>query len=200
MAAEINYKSKYLELRSKYINDIDVAFRLGFEQGLNQAKQEQALSAQEQMAAAEQQAQGQQGQEEPSQEEQQQQQQEMQEQENAGSELDQHIGNLEQALQGSKDPEVQKSLKALIDLRKKEKFELQMKKSDLAIKEISKALHKPSFKMSTQAQHNMNDNAKKAVTLQHKIVNDIMKAWEKEETRASNDIKNILNIENLIKD
>lgn len=200
MAAEINYKSKYLELRSKYINDVDVAFRLGFEQGLNQAKQEQALSAQEQMAAAEQQNSEQQGQEEPSQEEQQQQQQEMQEQENAGSELDQHIGNLEQALQGSKDPEVQKSLKALIDLRKKEKFELQMKKSDLAVKEISKALHKPSFKMSTQAQHNMNDNAKKAVTLQHKIVNDIMKAWEKEETRASNDIKNILNIENLIKD
>lgn len=196
MAAEINYKSKYLELRSKYINDVDVAFRLGFEQGLNQAKQEQALKAQEQVMASEQQAMEQQGQEEPSQEEQQQ----LQEQENAGSELDQHIGNLEQALQGSKDPEVQKSLKALIDLRKKEKFELQMKKSDLAVKEISKALHKPSFKMSTQAQHNMNDNAKKAVTLQHKIVNDIMKAWEKEETRASNDIKNILNIENLIKD
>lgn len=197
MPGEINYKTKYLELRSKYINDIDVAFRLGFEQGINQAKQQQAIQAQEQAANAQQQPEQMVNQQQP---EEQAQQQEQQAQQQSGSELDEHIGNLEQALGSSDNPEVQKSLKAIIDLRKKEKFQLEMKKSDLAVKEISKALHKPSFKMNSQAQHNMDDNAKKAVSMQHKIVNDIMKAWEKEEQRANNDIKNILNIENLIKD
>ena len=194
MAAEINYKSKYLELRSKYINDVDMAFRLGFEQGLNQAKQQQALAAQEQAMQAQAQQQEMEQQQANQEEEQQ------MEPQNEGSELDEHIGNLEQALQGSDNPEVQKSLKALIDLRKKEKFQLEMKKSDLAVKGIIGALHKPEFKMSTQAQNNMTDDAKKAVTMQRKIVNDIMKAWEKEEQKTNTDIKNILNIENLIGD
>ena len=75
-----------------------------------------------------------------------------------------------------------------------------MKKSQDAVSGIAKALHKPAYKMSVQASHNLNDNAKKAVSMQHKIVTDIMKSWEKQETKAANSIESILNVENLLKE
>lgn len=199
-----------------------MAFRLGMEQGQQQAQQQQALDAQAQAQEMEQQQKlaeaggmgGQPGQEQPGQGQPPQAGEEGQEaapgeapgMENPnGSELDQHINKLESMLGGSKDQgpeqqEIKKSLEAIKSLRKAEKFTYDMKKSDMAIKGIAKALHKPSFKIGVQAQHNLNDNAKKAVTLQHKIVNDIMKAWKAEETRASHDISNILNVENLTKE
>lgn len=226
---EINYKKKYLELRAKYISDLDMAFRLGMEQGQQQAQQQQALEAQAQAQEMEQQQKlaeasgmggeqpgqpGQPGQEggqppQAGQEESMGQETEAQAnpgmEPNGGSELDQHISKLEGMLGGSKaqgpeQQEIKKSLEAIKSLRKAEKFSSDMKKSDMAIKGIAKALHKPAFKVGVQAQHNMTDNAKKAVTLQHKIVNDIMKAWKSEETKASHDIKSILNIENLTKE
>jgi hypothetical protein len=49
MPGEVNYKQKYLELRQKYMNSVDVAFRLGFEEG---AKQSQLDNAGQQMAQA----------------------------------------------------------------------------------------------------------------------------------------------------
>lgn len=228
MPASINYKSKYIELRTKYIADIDVAFRLGFEQGAQEAKQQQAMEAQAQAQEAE---------------------LRMQEAEAAGmngqpgqggppgaeggppggpeaggppgqegaapggpeaggppqpgapqsSELDQHIGKLESMLGSSASPEVKKSLQDIIDLRKAEKLAIDLKKGDSAIKGIVSALHKPAFKLSTQANHNMNDTAKKAVTLQHKIVGDIFKSWEAEESNAKKDITTILKVDGLIK-
>jgi hypothetical protein len=209
MSVEINYKKKYIELRSKYINDLDMAFRLGFEQGGQQAQQQQALDAQAQNQEAEQQQAmaeaggmngaapqegqqpGQEGQQPPGAE--------------GGSELDQHISKLEGMLgkpeQKPEDKEaIQKSLEAIISLRKAEKLAGDMKKSELAIKGIAKALHKPAFKMGAQAQHNLDDNAKKSVTLQHKIVNDIWKSWKEEESKAGKDIHSILNVENLVKE
>lgn len=231
MPASINYKNKYIELRTKYIADMDVAFRLGFEAGGQQAQQQQAMDAQAQAQEAE---------------------MRMQEAQAAGmngqggaggppgdegggnpmeggspegnapeganpmdgggqppggqaptvagqpSELDQHIGKLEGML-GSASPEVKKSLQDIISLRKTEKLAYDLKKGDLAIKGIVKALHKPAFKMSVQATHNMNDSAKRAVTLQHKIVNDVFKSWQEEEAKASKDIANILNVEGLLK-
>lgn len=218
---EINYKKKYLELRAKYIADLDMAFRLGMEQGQQQAQQQQALEAQAQAQEMEQQQKlaeaggmggqpgqpGQEagqppqaGQEAPSAE------QPSEVESPNGSELDQHISKLETMLGSTteKSPEqnadIKKSLDTIKSLRKAEKFAVEMKKSDMAIKGIAKALHKPSFKIGVQAQHNLTDNAKKAVTLQHKIVNDIMKAWKEEETKAGHDIKNILNVESLIKE
>ena len=222
MNAEINYKKKYLELRAKYIGDLDMAFRLGVEQGMQTAQQQQAVEAQakaEQMQMKQQQMamQAQNGGEEggppkpnkpgetpdsegpdmgePSTPESGM--GDIQAQQRS-SELDQHIGKLEGMLGSNSDPEVKKSLDAILNLRKAEKLAMDMKKSEEAIKGIAKALHKPAFKVGVQANHNLSSNAKEAVSMQHKIVNDIMKSWAAEESRAEKDIKNILNVENLL--
>jgi hypothetical protein len=214
MSAEINYKNKYMELRSKYMNDLDMAFRLGMEQGAMQAQQDQMAQQQaeaQQMQQAALQAQGQPGQEGaggPPQEGAPQG-QEAQEPDMNGqneSELDQHIAKLEGMVSSpgaGANPEIQKSLQELISLRKKElekiKFDREMKKSEKAISGIAKALHKPPFKLSKVAAHNLSSNAKSAVSLQHKIVNDVMAKMEAEEKRATKSISDILDIEGLTK-
>lgn len=225
MPAEINYKKKYLELRSKYIGDLDMAFRLGVENGAQQAQQQQALDAQAQVREEKMQLQqaqaagapGQMGSEgengPPSTE------QPGQESAPAESgvsapaganasgpeaapqqstELDTHISQLESMLGSNPSPEIKKSLEAIVSLRKAEKQAIEMKKSEKAISGIVNALHKPQFKLGVQASHNMTDNGKKALSLQHKIVNDVMKSFAEEEAKAEKDIKNILQIENLI--
>jgi hypothetical protein len=52
MAGEVNYKAKYMELRAKYMNAVDVAFRLGFEEGSKQSQIDQANQQMQQAAAA----------------------------------------------------------------------------------------------------------------------------------------------------
>jgi DNA polymerase III gamma/tau subunit len=212
MSQEINYKKKYLELRGKYINDLDMAFRLGVEQGMQQAQQQQAIDAKAeaqemQMQQKQIEAQGMAAQNTPEGESAPTNPEQpgegpkppgMPDQtEQQGSELDQHIGKLEGLLGSSSEPEIQKSLQALMSLRKAQRDALDMKKAESAIQGIAKALHKPAFKFGVQAAANLTDNAKKSVTLQHKIVNDVMKAWADEDSKASKDIKNILDIESI---
>ena len=55
MSGEVNWRMKYQELKSKYMNAVDMAFRLGVEEGL---KQGQLDSAQQQLAQAQEQAAG----------------------------------------------------------------------------------------------------------------------------------------------
>lgn len=55
MPGEVNYKQKYMELRAKYMNAVDVAFRLGFEEGGKQSQLDNA-NQQVQQAQAEKQA------------------------------------------------------------------------------------------------------------------------------------------------
>lgn len=225
--SEINYKSKYMALRAKYMEDLDMAFRLGMEQGVQQEQQNQMAQQQADQMAMEQAAaagmggdpsqpgqpgegappgagqgepapgqSGQPGSEQPGQ--------------MAGqpTELDQHISQLEGML-GSKapaDPEAKKSfdnLKKSLEniklLRQKELQAIQFKKGEQAISSIAKALHKPKFKLSMQASHNLSNSSKAAVSLQHKIVNDVMAKMEEEEKKASKSIKDILNVEGLTK-
>lgn len=217
--SQLNYKNKYLELRSKYINDLDTAFRLGVEEGMKSAQQQQAVDAQQQAQEQElAEAQGMGGQpgeeggqpggeqsnEQPSaggeQGGEQGGQPQFGEDQGQGSELDQHIGKLEGMLGQNSSPEIQKSIDDIKNLRKVEKFRIEMKKSEKAIAGIAKALHKPAFKLSALAQTNLTDSAKKSVSMQHKIVSDIMKSWQEEENKAGKDITNILNIEHLIKE
>lgn len=223
MPAEINYKKKYKELKLKYMNSVDLAFRLGYEQGAQEAKQQQSIEAEanaQQMKMQQDAAQaggmpnaeagGQPPQEggvpekhvggapgkaneNPSQEG-----QPMTGSSGNGSEIDQHINKLQGMIGKGHSPQIQKTLQEIIDLRKAEKLSSELAKSQAAIPAIAKALHKPAYKMGAQASHNMNDSAKQALTLQHKIVSDVMQKWEKEETKASTDIKNILNIEGII--
>lgn len=211
MSAEINYKNKYMELRAKYMNDLDMAFRLGFEQGGQQAQQDQMAQQQADQQAMEAQMQaqdaggmpgeggapgqpGQPGQEaggapgQPG--------------EAGGSELDQHIGKLESMLGkpgGAKPEDIQKSLQELKAFRKAELQSIELRKSAAAIKGIAKALHKPQFKMSVTASHNLKDNAKQAVSMQHNIVKDVMAKMEAEERRAATDISKLLEVEGLTK-
>ena len=57
---KVDWKQKYYELRSKYMNAIDVSFKLGFEEGQKQAElenlQEQVAQAEEEAAMQEEQA------------------------------------------------------------------------------------------------------------------------------------------------
>jgi hypothetical protein len=113
-----------------------------------------------------------------------------------GSELDQHIAKLESMIAKSEilDPkEMKKSmadcLQGLSKFQKSLKEASDLRKSQATIKGIAKALHKPAFKMSKQASINLNENAKQAVSMQHKIVSDVMEKMEQEEKRASKDIQ-----------
>jgi len=59
MASKVNWKSKYEELRSKYMNAIDVSFRLGVEEGARNAEMEalqQQVAQMEEQAAMDQEA------------------------------------------------------------------------------------------------------------------------------------------------
>lgn len=212
MSAEVNYKNKYMALRAKYMADVDMSFRLGMEQGAMQEQQNQMAEQQAQQQAAEQAAMAGQGQpggnfgdEQPGQPAE----GAPGEQPNdaaagqGGSELDQHISQLEGLIAKSEsmssNPEIKKSLENLKTMRKNELFKIEMRKSDMAVKGIARALHKPAFKFGVQASHNLNANAKQAVSLQHKIVNDVLAKMQEEESRASTDIKNILSVEGLTK-
>lgn len=237
MSGEINYKMKYNELKSKYMNAVDMAFRLGVEEGM---KQGQLDSANQQLAQAQSQvqAQGSPGADPaggkpnnngaggvpsqgaavpdksgapsiqpapvegaspagaaP-----------MQESEHPdGSELDQHIATLEGMLHkhetdegfdvNALSSEIEKLRKMQVDLRLKS----ELRKSQMAISGIAKALHKPQFKFGVQAQHNLSSSAKAAVTMQQEIVQDVFKKWEQEENKVGKDILSTLNLEGIVK-
>jgi hypothetical protein len=230
MPGEVNYKQKYQELRSKYMNAVDVAFRLGFEEG---SKQSQMDSANQQMQQAAAQPPGAPGQ--PPKENNngapgtpsqgagpdksgapsiQPQPTEpvppasstgapMKESENPeGSELDQHIAKLESMIQKSENPseDLVASLDAIKHIRADMLFRAELRKSAEAIPAIAKALHKPAFKFGVQASHNLDHAAKSAATMHHKIVGNIMEKWEKEEQKAGKDILSVLNVEGVTKD
>jgi len=221
---EINYKDKYTALRAKYMEDMDMAFRLGMEQGTQQAQMDQAAQQQADAQAMQQaalQGQGGMGGEggappggSPEQPEQPGQPPQPGQGEQPGqpggapgqdamagqpTELDHHINKLQSMLGGSKDPEIKKSLDQLVSVRKAELQAIQFRKSEQAIKGIAKALHKPAYKMGALAQHNLGNSAKAAVSLQHKIVTDVMAKMEEEEKRAAKSVKDILNVEGLLK-
>lgn len=230
MAGDINWKQKYQDIKAKYMQSVDMAFRLGFEEGAKQASQDAA--AQQQMQAEEQANAmgGQPGQ--PAQPGDSQQENgpsapgadasapmpggatpkespqpavPMAESEHPdGSELDQHIATLESMLSKSElteqeRNELAKSVQSIRAFRQDQVKFIEMKKSQEAISGIAKALHRPKFKIGVQAQHNLSSNAKQAVTMQEKIVGDIMQKWEAEENKGSKDILSQLGIAGLTK-
>lgn len=229
MAGDINYKQKYQELKAKYMQAVDMAFRLGHEEGSKQAAQDQMAQQQQQQAELEAAAAGgmpgqpgadpmagpdqpgddqsappapgggPEGEPAPG---------PMAESEHPdGTELDQHISKLESMLKGEVNSEdLAKAASAIRDYqnavskwKKQVRLQSELKKSAQAIPEIAKALHRPKFKLGVQAAHNLSQSAKNAVTMQHKIVTDIMTKWEQEEKNASKDVLSVLNIEGLTK-
>lgn len=201
--SKVDYKQKYMELKMKFMESVDQAFRLGFEQGGMQEQQNQMMAQQQQQAELDAAMAGQppgapgedpnaapQGPDEtaPGQNPQ-------------GTELDQHIAKLEQMMGSgeAKPEEMAKALSALKSFRQEQLQQIELKKSSMAISGIAKALHKPAFKIGKTASVNMTDNAKRAVGMQHRIVEDVMKSWEAEEQNAKKEISQVLSVEGLTK-
>ena len=200
---QINYKEKYKELKLKFKETVDLAFRLGVEEGMRQGQVQQAQQAQASAEAAQQaamggqpgqpgdpNAQGQEGM--PGQEQ------------SDGSELDQHIGQLESMLQKSESgsPEYlsfKKSLDGIKSFQSSLRQASDLKKSEKAINAIGKAL-KPAFALSKAATKNMSEPAKKALSMQEQIVNELMKSMSEEEAKATETITKTLNFEQILKD
>lgn len=214
--SEINWKQKYMDLKQDYMKDVDAGFRLGFEQGQMKAQNDSVMQAQQQQA--EQMQSDTQNQHDdqmslggsagdqnsdPSAEIKQENPGGMatpDSQHPGGSELDQHISQLEQMVQkGEATPaDLMKALAGFKDLRKSITFKAEMRKSEAAIPGIVKALHTPKFKISQQSNHNLSSAAKNAVSLQHKIVTDVMKHWAEEEKNTSKSILDQLKVEGLV--
>lgn len=228
MSGDINWKQKYQELKAKYMGSVDMAFRLGFEEGSKQATQDAAQMQQQQAQEAAQSAPpgggapGGMGGEAPettqpgddtsapmpggaTPAEAPQAAVPMAESEHPdGSELDQHIAKLESMLskselEPSERSELMKSVEGIRAFRRDQVQAIELKKSHEAIKGISLALHRPAFKVSSQANHNMTSNAKQAVSMQEKIVTDVMSKWADEEARGSKDILAQLGIQGVTK-
>lgn len=197
--SEINWKNKYEALKSKFMESVDTAFRLGYEQGAQEAQLD-SMVQQQQQQADEMAAQGAPGQEQPGGEENGEaapgEQVPSDSANPAGSELDQHIATLEGMLGKSENI----SSADLFKVTSQMKQAVELKKSAAAIPHIARNLHKPAFKLSQQANHNLSNNAKKAVSMQQGIVEDIMKSWEEETKTTGKDILSQLKAEGLIKE
>ena len=197
-----DYKLKYNDLKLKFMDAVDVSFRLGFEAGAQQAQVQQAQQQQADAQAAQQAAMGQQpGQ--PGQDPNDPNAQPGQEMGQDGSELDQHIGQLEGMLGSSKpgSPEqqtLQKSLDGIKAFQSSLKQTYELKKSEQAIKAIAKSMRSP-FTLGKQATKNMSQPAQKALNMQEQIVADLMKSMDDEQAKASEAVTKTLSIEQLLK-
>lgn len=172
MAAD--YKKKYLDIRNKLIEAVDVAFRDGFEQGVKEGQQQAEQEAQQQQMMQEQQMMEQEaamngqapedmtgvppeapmGEEMP--------QEEMGEED--GSELDQHISELEGMVSKGEKPRIadlRKAVAGLTDLRKTQKDKFQEK-------------------------------TEKVISGQKSLVDGILKKWEKDADSVTEDLEEVI--------
>jgi len=189
----LDYKQKYKEIKSQMLRSSDLAYRLGYQKGLEDGQMEamqQQMAQQQQMMAQQQAAMqggGQPGQEEPSEEEMQQMQQEegMQEEGDPNaqvplddeeqlepgqvSELDNHINELEALVAKGQKPSVmdmRKAVSNLSDIRKSQKAKMK------------------------QEQPKIN-------TAQKQLVEGILKKWESESKATSETLEEIISKEGL---
>jgi hypothetical protein len=200
----VDYKAKYLDLKTKYMETCDLSWRLGYEQGLrdaqlDQAAQQQAQADQMAMAANGQPQAGQSGEEAAPGEEQEQPGQPISQNPN-GDELDSHIARLESMLgKGELAPADLGDLKkTLADIRSLQ-VQISLSKSMESIKNTKMAPLRKSQPLSPRTQANLPEPAKKALSLQEKIVADVFSKWEKDEQKAASDIANILNVDGIVK-
>lgn len=186
------WKLKYQDLKLKFHDAVDVAFRLGFEQGaqsaqMQQAQQDKADAQQAEQMQMQGQMQGQQPGQDPN---------NPGSPDSSGSEMDQHISTLESMVnkQDPNSPETANMMKTLNEM----KSLVEMKKAEKSINAIAKAM-KPKFTIGKGANKNLSEHGKKALNDQEKIVNELMKSFEDEEKKASEAIVKTLDFENLLK-
>lgn len=192
---------KYKDLKLKFMDAVDVAFRLGMEQGLQQAQVQQAQQQQADAQAQQAAMMGQPGQDpnaDPSQEGQ------MPGQESPnGSELDSHISQLESMLGKTETGSLEymnlkKSLDGIKSFQNSLKMAHEHKASELTLKSIQKAMQ-PKFTLGKTATKNLSESGKKALNMQEQIVADLMKSMDDEQAKAQEAITKTLDFEQLLK-
>ena len=162
--ADLDFRHKYLELRAKFLKSTDTAYRLGYEQGLKDASMQQMQQ---------QQAQQQQMQEMQMQQSQQQGQESEQPQgqpQDQGQQEDQSQGQEQPQGQGQQEDHLGQSMDELGNIVNKNE------------------VHSVSSFLGSSAHHNLDSNQKAAVTMQKRIVDNILKKWEDESKKTSKDI------------
>jgi hypothetical protein len=204
MAGKIDYKQKYEELKAKFMSSVDSAWQDGYQHGLQDSQVEQAAQQQQEadqmaMAANGQPPMGQPGEESgvPGEAEQS---EAPQSQNPNGDELDQHISKLEGLLGKAEiNPiELGDLKKTLSDIRSLQ-VQINLTKSLESIKNTKLRPLNKSISFTPKTKANLPEPARKALTLQEKIVGDIFAKWEKDEQKAASDIGSILNIEGITK-
>ncbi len=205
MAGKIDYKQKYQELKAKFMSSVDAAWQDGYQHGMqdsqvDQAAQQQAQADQMAMAANGQPQPGQPGEEAAPGEEAEGQPSQPQSQNPNGDELDQHISKLESMLGKAEisSMDLGDLKKTLADIRSLQ-VQISLTKSMESIKNIKMAPLKKSQPLSPRVQANLPEPAKKALSLQEKIVADVFSKWEKDESQAASSISNILNVDGIVK-
>lgn len=180
----IDYKRKYQELRARFIQSLDMAHRAGYEQGFNEATN-QAMAqqaAQQAQAAAAMAGQGmpaggpnppQQGASDQSQDE-----------------MGMAISELEQLVNKSENLSLDDLKKSVSAIKSSLEHKSMLKKTQ-SIKTV--------FSPSQSFKVNLPEDSKAAVSMQTKIVDDILRKWEQEEQEASKNITQILGTEALTK-
>ena len=184
------YKTKYENLKQKYLTDIDAAFRAGFEQGMKQgqmdAQAQQMQQQQQEMAQQQQMAQQMQGQMPEGQDQQMMEQGQMPEGQDqqmpdqmqgqmpeeipqASGELDSKIAELEELLGKGEKPKI-------LDLRK-------------AVQELSS--------LRKQQLSKMNKTSKKAESAQRSLVKGILNKWQEESKSVTEDLEKLLENEGI---
>ena len=197
----VDYKAKYLDLKTKYQETVDLAWRLGFEQGAQQAQLDQAAQQQQQadqMAMAANGQPPQPGQEAAPGEEAQPGQ--PQSQNPNGDELDRHISKLEGMLGKSEISSLDLGdLKKTLSDIKSLQIQINLTKSMESIKNTKLSKLQKSTILSPRLQANLPEPAKKALSMQENIVKSVFDKWAKDESQAASDIGSILNIEGIVK-
>lgn len=186
----IDYKKKYMDLRARFVESLDVAYRNGYEQGYND-KEKESAQQQQQMAMQQMGAMPQmggspdQGQEQPAED------QAQQQGAAGGSELDQAIAELEGLVSKAEGPSVE-PLKKSMDKLKHIRMHAQLNAN---IKKAGRA--NAPFSRSFVA--NLSHDDKASVVKQEQILSDIMNKWEQEVHDSSAKIAQIANTEALTK-
>ena len=202
MAGVVNYKQKYEELKSRFMSAVDSAWNDGFQHGAQSAQMDQAAQQQQQNDAM---MQAQAGQPQPG-EEQAEGAPEQAEGEAEGQptsqnpnedQLGQHIEKLESMIGKSEISPMELSdlKKTLNDIRSLQ-VQINLTKSMNSIKS-TKLAKSQSFTPKTKA--NLPEPAKKALTLQQEILDNVFKKWDTESSHAASGIASLLNIEGLSK-
>jgi len=190
----IDYKSKYMDLKAKFLSTVDLSYRLGYEAGLKDSQADQAQQQMQQQAAMSQPGMPT---ESPSIEDTTPAQEQPKSTNPNEDELGQHIEKLESMVAKGEisSSEVQELKKTLNDIKSLQ-IQMNLTKSMDSIKHNHK---RPALTLSPKLQANLSAPAKKALTLQEQIVGDIFSKWEKDASSTTSGISSIIGMEGLTK-